>query len=66
MQSSCLIRLMELYPGVSWNNADSVLVPLRKSKTPEEIAVIRRAQEMAERAFARLLENHDLHQLKKA
>ena len=57
MQSSCLIRLMELYPGVSWNNADSVLVPLRKSKTPEEIAVIRRAQEMAERAFARLLEN---------
>lgn len=57
MLSSCLIRLMELYPGVSWNNADSVLVPLRKSKTPEEIAVIRRAQEMAERAFARLLEN---------
>lgn len=57
MQSSYLIRLMELYPGVSWNNADSVLVPLRKSKTPEEIAVIRRAQEMAERAFARLLEN---------
>ena len=57
LQRSCLIRLMELYPGVSWNNADSVLVPLRKSKTPEEIAVIRRAQEMAERAFARLLEN---------
>lgn len=57
MQSSCLIRLMELYPGVSWNNADSVLVPLRKSKTPEEITIIRRAQEMAERAFARLLEN---------
>lgn len=57
MQSSCLIRLMELYPGISWNNADSVLVPLRKSKTPEEITIIRRAQEMAERAFARLLEN---------
>ena len=57
MQSSCLIRLMELYPGISWNNADSVLVPLRKSKTPEEITIIRRAQDMAERAFARLLEN---------
>ncbi len=31
---------------LSWNNADGVLVP-EKSKTPEEIAIIRRAQEMA-------------------
>lgn len=57
MQSSCLIRLMELYPGILWNNADSVLVPLRKIKTPEEIHIIRQAQKMAERAFARLLED---------
>lgn len=57
MQSSCLIRLMELYPGILWNNADSVLGPLRRIKTPEEIDMIRSAQKMAERAFARLLED---------
>lgn len=57
MRSSSLIRLMELYPGILWNNADSVLGPLRRVKTPEEIDIIRRAQNMAERAFSRLLED---------
>lgn len=57
MLSSSLLRLMELYPGILWSNADRVLVPLRKVKAPEEIDMIRKAQDMAERAFTRLLEH---------
>lgn len=56
MESGWLIRLMELYPKLSWVNAQQVLGPLRRVKSEEETDIIREAQSMAERAFTRLLQ----------
>ena len=55
MQSGWLLMMMQLFPKLSWNSADSILSFMRKIKSPEEANIIRSAQNKAERAFQKLL-----------
>lgn len=55
LRASWLLRLMKVFPSFSWKDGSSFMSSLRSVKSPEEIELIRRAQEMAERALNRLI-----------
>lgn len=55
LRASLLLALQSLRPALRWQNADSLLVPMRSRKSAEEIRTIEEAQHMAERALTRLL-----------
>ena len=54
-QGTTVSELNGLLPGASFTSASHVLQPLRAVKTPEEIAVMRRAGEITEAAFGEVL-----------
>lgn len=55
MRAGLLLALQQRYPALSWQDADSLLGPMRRRKDAREIKIIEQAQHMAERALSRLL-----------
>lgn len=54
--SRFLLGLQERLPDARWSAASAVLGPVRLIKTPEEIALLRRAGAAADRVWARVVE----------